>query len=306
VRKLIALPAAVLAVVSAIFVIAFFTTSNELLLINMMVYLILAEGLNILYGFTGYMPFGYVGFVGAGAYGFSLTVLLLHWPPLVAVCLGGVAAVLFALILAPLLRLRGAYFAISTLAAALAAFEVVANPHLTSITQGPYGISLADVYAPATSYWALLGILVFTIIVVSCLRLSRFGLALQAIRDNPGSAAMAGVNVLWGRVASWLLSAFVAGLAGAGFAWNISVFYPQTVFSLTISVFAIVFALFGGVGTVIGPLAGAAILYGLYNYIGVTNPQYFQLIYGILIVVLILFLPGGLAALVSKRVKRVF
>lgn len=304
-RKLIS-PVIVSLLILAIFVFAFLTNSNRLLLVNMMIYLTLAQGLNIQYGFTGYMPFGYVGFFGAGAYGCTITITLLHWSPIVGVCLGGVAGVLLALILSPLLRLRGAYFAIASLASAEAVYEIVANPHLKSITGGPYGVSLADVYAPVTSYWTLLGILIFTIALASYLRLSRFGLALKAIRDNPGSASMAGVNVLWGRVAPWLLSALVAGLAGGAFAWNLSVFYPETVFSLTISVFAILFALFGGAGTVIGPLVGAAILYSLYNYIGIANPQYFQLLYGILIAVLILFLPGGIASMLRKRGLNVF
>ncbi len=304
-RRLIS-PALVILIVAAVFIIAFYTGVNESLLVNMMLYLALAQGLNILYGFTGYMPFGYVGFFGGGAYGCSLTILLLHWPPLAAVFLGGVAGVLLAVVLSPLLRLQGAYFAIASLAGAEAIYEIVANPHLKAFTQGPYGISLDKVYAPATSYWVMLGILIFTIIVASYLRLSRFGLALQAIRDNPGSAAMAGANVVWGRVTAWLLSSFVAGLAGGAFAWSISVFYPSTVFALDISLFAILFALFGGAGTVIGPLVGAAILYSLYNFIGVSQPQYFQLIYGLLIVVLILFLPGGLVALARKRGFNVF
>ena len=83
-------------------------------------------------------------------------------------------------------------------------------------------------------------------------------------------------------------------------------FYPDAVFTLQISVFAIVFALFGGVGTVLGPVIGAAVLYTLYAVIGVSTPQYFQLVYGALIVLLVLFLPGGVLSLFTRRGIDVF
>src|SRR5436309_13097945 len=103
---------------------------NHLLLFNFVIFLILAQGVNILYGFTGYLPFGYVGFFGAGAYGFALAVMHLSLPPLAAMAVGVVAALALALILTPLLRLSGAYFAIASLAAAQSVYEVVANPAL--------------------------------------------------------------------------------------------------------------------------------------------------------------------------------
>ena len=83
---------------------------NHLLLFNFVIFLILAQGVNIIYGFTGYLPFGYVGFFGAGAYGFSLMVLHLHASPFVALAVGGAAALAVALLLTPLFRLSGAYF----------------------------------------------------------------------------------------------------------------------------------------------------------------------------------------------------
>jgi branched-chain amino acid transport system permease protein len=95
-------------------------------------------------------------------------------------------------------------------------------------------------------------------------------------------------------------------LAGGAYAWNLSVFYPEAVFTLQISVFAIVFSLFGGVGTVIGPIIGAGVLYSLYSAIGISEPQYFQLIYGGLIVLLVLFMPGGVLSLLTRRGVRVF
>jgi branched-chain amino acid transport system permease protein len=275
--------------------------SNELLLFNFIVFLTLAQGVNVIYGFTGYLPFGYVGFFGAGAYGFSLPVMHLQIGGLPALAVGAGAALLLALLLTPLLRLSGAYFAIANLAAAMAAFQIVSNPNLTDITRGPYGVSLTGVFAPNLAYRAALVILAFTLATVIYLRNSRFGLALQAIREDAVTAGMAGVNVVRLRTIAWLLSALIAGLSGGVFAWYVSVFYPETVFSATFSIFAIVFALFGGVATITGPILGVLILYGTYNVIGISTPQYFQLIYGLLIMGLVLFLPDGLVSLFRRR-----
>lgn len=299
-------PLLVVVTVGLVFIIAFYTTNNQLLLINVLLFLTLSQGLNIQYGFTGYMPFGYGGFFGAGAYGSAIAILTLHWHLLLAVCIGGLSGVILACILIPLLRLQGAYFAIASLAAAEIVFELVANPALEGITGGPYGLTLSNVYAPNVSYWVMVGILILAIMIAAYLRSSKYGLALKAIRDNPDSAAMSGINVIAGRVISSLLSALIAGLAGGAYAWSIAVFYPETIFSIFISVFAVLFTLFGGAGTVLGPLLGTTVLYSLYNYIGVTDPGYFQLIYGILIAILVLFLPGGLVALAQKRGLNVF
>jgi branched-chain amino acid transport system permease protein len=239
--------------------------SNELMLFNFIVFLALAQGLNIIYGFTGYLPFGYVGFYGAGAYGFSLVVMHLHVPAMVGMAAAAAAALVLAVILLPLLRLSGAYFAIASMAAAQAVYEVVANPDLENITKGPYGVSLSDVFAPAASYYTALAILAFALVLVVWLRNSRFGMSLQAIRDDPVSAAMAGVSVVHGRTVAWLLSALIAGLVGGVFAWHISVFYPDTAFDLSVSIFSTVFLLFGGATTLSGPLLGVFILYGIYN-----------------------------------------
>jgi branched-chain amino acid transport system permease protein len=278
---------------------------NHLLLFNFVIFVILAQGVNIIYGFTGYLPFGYVGFFGAGAYGFAIMVMHLQAPAVVAVLVAGLVGVAVGLLLTPLLRLSGAYFAIANLAASLAVLHLVANPALETITKGPYGVSLTGTFNPAWAYSAALAVLALTLAAVVYLKNSGFGLALQAVREDAVSAGMAGVNVVKMRVIAWLASALVAGLAGGVYAWYVSVFYPDNVFSGEFSIFAIVFALFGGVATITGPILGVIILYGVYNLIGFTTPQYFQLIYGLLIMGLVLFLPAGLVSLATRRGWRV-
>jgi branched-chain amino acid transport system permease protein len=274
---------------------------NHLLLFNFVIFLILAQGVNIIYGFTGYLPFGYVGFFGAGAYGFAIVVMQANASAPVAVVVAGLVGVALGLLLTPLLRLSGAYFAIANLAASLAVLHLVANPALESITRGPYGVSLTGAFNPTLAYAAALSVLALTLGIVVFLKNSGFGLALQAVREDAVSASMAGVNVVRMRVIAWLASALIAGLAGGVYAWYVSVFYPDNVFSAEFSIFAIVFALFGGVATITGPIIGVVALYGVYNLIGFTTPQYFQLIYGLLIMGLVLFLPAGLVSLATRR-----
>ncbi len=298
--------AIVLGVVAALFAVAPHVYGNQSLLFTLMTFIVLAQGLNLLYGFTGYLPFGYVGFFGSGAYATSLLVLHTHLPVLGCVVGGALVALLLGLVLGPLLRLSGAYFSIANLAASQILFFVVSNPNLSDVTGGPYGLKIEQVYDPQHSYWAMLGVLLLACALAAYFRASRFGMSLRAIKQDAVSAAMAGIDVVRSRLIVWLVSAFVAGLAGGVYAWNLSVFYPDAVFTLQLSVFAIVFALFGGVGTVIGPMLGAALLYSLYSVIGISTPQYFQFIYGALIVLLVLFLPGGVLSLFQRRGIDVF
>ncbi|MCL4496312.1 MAG: branched-chain amino acid ABC transporter permease [Firmicutes bacterium] len=278
-----------------------FVYANQAILFQMMAFMALAQGVNLLYGFTGYLPFGYVGFFGIGAYGMAISIQLLHFPGLLAVVMGGLLSAIIAIIFLPLLRLSGAYFAISSLAAAEVLSNVVSNSAMIHITNGPYGEQLTQSYHPVTSYVAMVIVLVLTTVTVIFIRNMPFGRALMAIREDPVSAAMAGIAVVRSRSIVWLLSALIAGLTGAIFGWHLSVFYPNTVFDLNISILAIVFTLFGGYGTVTGPVLGSIVLYGLYNAIGISEPQYFQLIYGLLIVALVLFLPGGIISLIQRR-----
>lgn len=278
--------------------------SNALLLVNLMVYMMLAQGVNVSYGFTGYLPFGFVGFFGAGAYGMAVSTSKLHVGAYLGVAFGVGASVLVALALSPLLRLRGSYFAIASLAAAEALVLVVSNPSMQGLTNGAYGANLSSVFSPGSSYvFTVLALGIVTAVVI-WLRHFAFGLALRAIRADHASAAMAGINVVRLRTTAWVIAAAMAGLAGSCYAWVISVFYPGDVFNLSTSVFAIIFALFGGIGTVVGPIIGTIVLYGFYNAIGISVPQYFQLIYGLLIVFIVMFIPRGLTSLRPWRLMR--
>jgi branched-chain amino acid transport system permease protein len=291
---------AVVIAIAVLFVVLPSVYDNQSFLFNLMMYLALAQGLNIIYGFTGYLPFGYVGFFGAGAYGASMAIMFPKISPFLAVLGGGAAAVVIGVVLFPLLRLSGAYFAIASLAASQALHYVVANPELVRFTQGPYGIDIASVYNSDASYYMMLVVLILSMFLTIYIRNSDFGLSLLAIKEDRITASLAGINIVKARSIAWMLSAFIAGLCGGIFAWFTAVFYPGTVFSLNVSIFTIVFILFGGIGTMTGPLLGTLALYSIYNFIGISEPQYFQLFYGLLIIILILFLPNGIISIFER------
>lgn len=270
-----------------------------------MIYVVLAQGINISYGFTGYLPFGYFGFFGAGAYTGSIAILTFHLPALLGIIVGGVGGILFGSLLLPLFRLRGAYFAIGTLAAGLALADLVSNPALGNITNGPYGINLAAVYSPGPIYVSAVLLMGLALVIVYYLRHSVFGLSLRAIKEDEYSAAMAGVDVVRQRSIAWILACGLAGMAGAIFGLATTVFYPDAVFDANISVLAIVFAIFGGIESLWGPTLGAIALYTIYSVIGISNPQYFQLIYGLVVIVMILFAPKGLIGFAKNQRTRI-
>jgi branched-chain amino acid transport system permease protein len=287
------------------FAVAPFIYSNQLFLVYLMAYVVLAQGINVSYGFTGYLPFGYFGFFGAGAYAFAIAVTHFHVDALLGLLIGGIGGLLVGAIFMPLFRLNGAYFAIATLAGAEALADLISNPSLVKITNGPYGENLASVYSSGQIYVAAVVVLALALLAVFAIRHSRFGLSLLAIREDQYSAQMVGINVVRDRSLAWLAAALLAGLAGAVFGWATTVFYPSAVLDPSISVFAIVFALFGGVGSIWGPTIGAVLLYGLYEVVGVSDPQFFQLIFGAIIILLILFVPGGLGSAARSLFGRV-
>ncbi len=278
------------------------------MLFNFIMFLTLAQGLNIIYGFTGYLPFGYVGFFGAGAYGFALAVMHLHAPALVA---HGRAApaprCVLAVILLPLLRLSGAYFAIANLAAAQAVYRSRRQPGPGGHHQGPLRrlavrrvrAGACPITSPSPSWPARCCSSSGCATPASACRCRRSG-------TTPVSAAMAGVSVVRGRTIAWLLSALIAGPGGRRVRLaHLGVLPRHRVRPVSISIFSTVFLLFGGATTLTGPLLGVFILYGIYNVIGIAVPQYFQFTYGALIVLLVLFLPNGLVSLLTSRGIRV-
>lgn len=281
------------------FVIAWQGQINISLLSSLLIFIALAQGINIVYGFTGYLPFGYSGFFGAGAYSFAIGVMHLHLGAIPSLAIAACAALVLAALLTPLFRLTGAYFAIGSLAVALALLGIIENPALTDLTKGPYGVSIPQVFAPVFSYFTALIVMLFATSIALYLQYSHFGRCLRAMADDTDSAMMIGIRAPRLRAYAWLLSALVGGLAGGVFAWSSYTFFPETVFDINYTMFPLLFALAGGMRSALGVAVSTIVLYSLYNALGV-NTQYASIVFAIAIILIMIFLPQGSAPIVKR------
>lgn len=292
---------------AVLFILGPFFYSDQYLFALLAVLITATNSLNIVYGFTGYLPFGFAVFIAFGAYTGAISINLLHFSLLESVLFGGLCSVVLSLLFTPLLKLNGAYFAIASLAAFEAIFYIFENGALTKITGGPYGISINIAYTPQLDYIIVIVVAIFSSLAILLIMRTNFGLALRAIKDERYSAEINGINTLKFRTYAWIISSFLTGLAGAMFGIYLGFFYPSGVFDLTeFSVLVIIFLIFGGKGTYIGPIFGSVILFFVYQYLIDFFPSYYLLVFGLLIIIVILFLPDGVIGVISKKFNGVF
>jgi branched-chain amino acid transport system permease protein len=267
----------------------------------------LAQGWNLIGGFTGYACFGQVVFFGIG--GYFTAVAMVHWGLsfwLSLVLSGLVAAAFGAVIGQPLLRLKGHYFAIATLGVAEGMREVVTN--LPDLTGGGAGITIPTVGDLATTqylgndgfYLLFLVLAAFSLVVAGLVSRSKFGFALRAINQDEDAAASMGVNTTWSKVAAFSLSGFVTGLVGATYAFQQAVIFPERLFDVDITVLMVVMVVIGGSGTVLGPLLGAVVLQFLSEYLRQNYTSAHTLILGAIIVVAVILVPQGVVNYVKE------
>lgn len=287
------------------------------MLINVVIFGIMAMGLNIVIGLTGMLDLGYVAFFAVGAYttavltatasDLAISPELSFW---VALPIALVVAVVAGLIIGtPVIRLRGDYLAIVTLGFAAIAQVLVLSDWFSPVLGGPQGVrdvppvslGFTEVSAtvdPRGFLWLCLGFLALMIYVAWRLQHSRLGRAWQAIREDETVAEAMGINVGAMKLLSFIVGAVFAALAGALFAAKVSSAFP-TSFELLVSVLVLVVVIVGGTGYVPGVLLGSLVLVGVLG--GPTTQgllsefaQYKLLIYGALLVVMMLARPQGL------------
>ena len=276
-------------------------------------YGILALSWNVVGGFAGYPSFATAAFFGFGAY--TAGVVLSKGAPLsVAVAAAGLASfVMTCLLGAALLRLRGHYFAIASLSLIEVFRELVNNA--IDLTGGGMGLNIpltsgASVMADATFFFYVMwGLLLGTALMVVIVAGSKLGFGLACIRQNETAANMIGLNTtLYKSVAFGLSACFVSAAGGVYAAW-VHYIDPSDVFDILYSVKPIVMALLGGLGSPLGVLVGAFVYLGLEEVVWRNYIQIHSGVLGVLIVVLLLFLPHGLMSLrdslLSWRPKRV-
>ncbi len=269
----------------------------------MLFWITLASSFNMIYGFVGYLPFGFVMFYGVGTYMTAILWSRFQVPIPLCILGSGLAGVILALLFAPTLRLRGIYFSIVNFSCAMVLRIVVANMPETW-TGGSFGITLSHAYRPLLSYYFMVILMVVTVLVAFLLLKSRLGVALRCVRDDEAAASAMGINVGLCRLKAWLLAALFPSLAGGIEAWYTAIVDPDTSFNLMITTKAVVYSMFGGLGTIIGPILGAVFMYSLDDFIWGTFPLMNLLVLGIMIVFLVLFLPRGIVGSATRKWPR--
>jgi len=211
-----------------------------------------------------------------------------------------VGGMLLSLLFASTLRLRGIYFAIVNFSCAMALRIIIANlPE--EIAGGSFGIHLSAIYNPLISYYVMLGVMILSVMTLWKVSASRLGIALRCIRDDAQAAEVMGIDITRSRLKAWVLAAFFPSLAGGIDAWFTGIIDPASSFNLLITTKAIVYAMFGGLGTIVGPILGAVGLYTLDHIIWGRLPLLNLLILGCMIVILVLFFPRGIIGTLTRR-----
>ncbi|MBI2460840.1 MAG: branched-chain amino acid ABC transporter permease [Candidatus Rokubacteria bacterium] len=265
----------------------------------------LAQSYDLVGGYMGYLNLGHAAFFGIGAYTFGI---LVHEGLPVAV--GFAAAVVVPMAFAggisyPFFRLRGAYFALATFGLVVL-LELLAF-NFSGLTGGSIGLTVMTGYQLVPAYYMSLALVAGMACATILITRSRIGLALVSIREDEEVAEVFGIHALFFKALTLMGSAGVAGLAGAVYCWYLTYLIPPTVFGLETALGPIVMAMLGGSGTVVGPILGAFIV-DLFREILRLKTQYLALTtYGILLILVGLFMPGGIArsALWRRLVARV-
>lgn len=267
------------------------------LLLNILMWSALTESWVILSGYVGYISLGHAAFFGIGAY-----IMAIYWgalPFTLLVPLGGVASAAVALAVGfPCLRVRGPYFVILTLGLAEFAKYLFINWEVN--VKGTVGHLLMGAPGIRTFYYSMLIIAIVTTLVTYLVKNSRFGLGLISIRENEEAAEALGINTSLYKWLAFGLSAFFAGLVGAVMAPRWTYIDPYTVFDPIVSFQVIIIAFLGGTEEVSGPLLGAVILTLLSELLWARYPYYYLIILGVVLILIVKFLPAGVFAPVKK------
>jgi branched-chain amino acid transport system permease protein len=257
---------------------------------------------NLLGGVTGQVSFGFAVFYGLGAYTSAFAINAGINPYVAFVAGGSVAAVGSILVGIPAFRLRGPYFAIATIGVNEALRIVMSNLEVTGGASG-YRLVATLRFSQEENYYTALGLAALAFLVSWYVMRSPFGLALRAIREDEDAAADLGVPPFLCKLAVHALAAFLTGMAGGAFARYTAYIHPDGVFAFATSVSILLMPVIGGLGTLVGPVIGAAVYSIVQEEMVVHFPQFHLLLYGGLLILIVLFEPGGLVGL-CKRLAR--
>ncbi|MGB6252474.1 MAG: branched-chain amino acid ABC transporter ATP-binding protein/permease [Bradyrhizobium sp.] len=284
----------------------------QLIMTLVLVWAVFGLSWNLLSGYTGLISFGHAAFFGIGAYTTALGQIYFDLSPWllipIAAMLGGLSGLLIGF---PTFRLQGHYFALAMLAYPLAilyVFEWLGFQEITLPIKRDNPIAYMQFADPRAYTLLALAMLVGAILLTRAVERGRFGMALMAIKQNQAAAEAAGINTLVWKLRAISLSGAVAGAIGAFYALVLLVVTPQSVFGMLVSAQALTVAMFGGVGTVWGPVIGSVILIPLAEILnaeaGSRFPGIQGVIFGLAIIGVILVAPDGLFWKVRDTLRR--
>lgn len=291
------------AVVILLILVPFITTRSDLItwFTFVLLYISLSQGWNVIGGFTGQQNLGHAAFFGIGA--LIARYLWLHGLPLpLALLAGGVGSGIFALIIGgPAFRLKGIYFVIGTLVLA-EILRIIFDTVLPRADVLPS--KLLNTYSLVPRYYLSLVIAGVSAAAVYWVSRSKLGLGLMSIREDEDAAEASGVSTQKYKLVAFLISTFIAGLAGGVYGYYAAAAQPGYLFAPVWTFDAVIIVFVGGVGTIIGPIIGAIFFVLLQQILSLFLPGGMHLlVFGILFIIVVLYLPGGLVGIFTKLRK---
>jgi branched-chain amino acid transport system permease protein len=270
-----------------------------------LIYLALALSWDMLVR-SGQISFGVAGLFGVGGYAAALIYLNAGVSPLLSIALGGLTAGFLACLIGmAVLQLRGMYFAIVTLALAEIFRVIIRN--LPDLTGGPEGTILPSAIFAGNStmtYWLVLAVAIISVIGSEIFRRTRIHFALTSIRNDEIVAKSSGINVFKYMVFIFAVTSAIQGMIGGTYAHIYGFVSPEGSFSLNFTLLPIAMALLGGMHSTWGPVVGAVLLGVVSEFLKLKIPYGHLLVYGIIIVITILFFPQGIVGTIGQRLKK--
>ena len=332
----------IIAVLAALFMFPKMVASPYALHIMILFFLsiIMGESWNILGGYTGQYSVGHAAYFGAGAYTTMLLMQYKQIPPWYGVWVGMAVVVVVALIIGSIcFRLRGPYFVLASIA--VAEIMRLAAMNLKDFTNGAEGILateiplfkigstvITDFLTKVPFYYTGLVFAIITIVVTYLVQHSKLGYYFQAIREDQDAAHSLGINLTIYKNIALVISAVLTSLAGSFYAVYVGFIDPTSVLPLDVSVQIVLICIIGGIGTIYGPVIGSLVLVplsealrsnmiaqaifktgmvseesGLGNFLKENLAHAHALIYGILVVIVILFMPDGVLGFIKKMIS---
>jgi branched-chain amino acid transport system permease protein len=273
------------------------------ILIFTAIFALLAASWDLLSGFTGQMNFGHALFFGVAAYCTALLNLRLDFPPWLSIPLGALGAVVAGLIIGiPCLRLRGTYLALTTLAFPIILMGVVFA--IPDITGGELGISGIDrlSHSRVTDYYITTILMLGFGFLMWKITDSKIGIIFHAIREDEVAVRASGVNTTRYKLYAFCLSGFFAGIAGGLYAHIMRTAGPSTL-EVALSFQIVIWAVFGGIVSIYGPVAGVFILYPLLEILRIV-PRIRMLVFAFIVLLTLLYMPEGLIPWIRDRIEK--